>query len=74
MIDINLVQQVPNKKIREDIVRVFYGLVPCDGKQRSIKSILDNDSHYRKLAERVDKMRGKNDGFEPIRPPRKRRK
>ena len=63
---INLVKQVPNKKVREDIVRVFYGLIPCDGKQRSLESILVNENYYRKVAGRVEKTGSKKGALEAL--------
>lgn len=55
----NLVKQVPDKELRKDIVRAYYGIVPANGKTYSIKSISENENYYRKLAERIDKNSSK---------------
>lgn len=57
--DINLVEQIPDKNIRDEVVRVFWGIIPPDGKQRSLKSILENQDYYRKKAEEVEKRNSK---------------
>lgn len=59
---INLVKQIENKKLRDEVVRVFYGLIPCDGKQRSLESILVNEHYYRKVAGKVGKTSSKKGG------------
>lgn len=57
--DINLAKQIPDKSIRDELVRVSWGIVPADGKSRSIKSILENENYYRRKAEEVEKRGSK---------------
>lgn len=66
VININLVKQIPNKRVRDDIARVYYGLIPNNGKTYSIKSILENEDYYRKLSERTDKEGSKNGGLKAL--------
>lgn len=63
---INLVKQIKDKKLRDEVVRVFYGLIPCDGKQRSLQSILANENYYRKVAGRVGKTGSKKGVLEAL--------
>ena len=38
--NINLVKSIPDKKIRDIILRVYYGILPCDGETRSVEDVL----------------------------------
>lgn len=60
---INLVKQIPDRKVRADIARVYYGLIPNNGKTYSIKSILENEDYYRKLADGIEKDGSKKRGY-----------
>lgn len=53
-ISINLVKSIPDPKIRQWIVNAFWGIVPADGKTRSIKNLLENQDKYAKIAESVE--------------------
>ena len=64
--NINLVKSIPNRKIRDEIVRVFYGIIPCDGKQRSIQAIKDNWDRYSQMASDVDKKNSLLYGRRPL--------
>lgn len=52
---INLVKQIPDKKLRKAVVRTYFGIVPANGKTYSIKSISENEDYYRKLSDSTDK-------------------
>ncbi len=56
---INLVEQIPNKELRDAFVRAYYGIVPSNGKTYSIKSILENENYYRKLSEDIERKGSK---------------
>ena len=59
---INLAQQIPDKEIRKQVARVFYGIVPRNGKMYSIRSIASNENYYRKLAEAIENNGSKKRG------------
>ena len=57
MINMNLAKSVPNKGIRDGIVRVFYGIVPKDGRTHSLAKLLskeDNKENSDSRAVRID--------------------
>ena len=47
MININLVKSISDKQVRDDIVRVFYGIVPCDGRTHSIDKLLSKENRIK---------------------------
>lgn len=63
MINLNLVKSIPNKKIRADVVKMLYGSIPCDGKTRSIKTILENPDRYSKMTSETSKKDSQKRGF-----------
>ena len=58
---LNLVKSIPNKEIRANITRWLYGIIPADGKTRSIETILTNPEKYTKITNDIEnkKIKGK---------------
>lgn len=55
--DIDLTKQITNRGIKDDILRVYYGIVPCDGKTRSISNLIENAAKYSEMAESIERKR-----------------
>jgi len=57
IISINLVKSIPNKRIRKIAIDYLYGIIPPDGRQRSVLSILENSPRYAKMVESLESNR-----------------
>lgn len=53
--NINLVKQISNKEARHNVIRMFWGIIPLDGKQRNIEDVLANQGQFAKITEKLEK-------------------